>query len=210
MRRLHEDSVTSFVNSPGFGVIRRIEPDERHLRLWTRDETPIAQPGAPFLSAEAEQVTDPPAKLDLAPLREMHLGGVVDFVNPQGFGWIVSRDKVAGFRPHQFSQAPENKSLKVRTVELVGLIKHTEPVVYVSDKLPSMKDARTAARRPLNAFESAGLQMLEQGDDLFVRETAEGIRLLGAVRAVEQCTKCHGGERGDLLGAFSYCLERTK
>ena len=28
------------------------------------------------------------------------------------------------------------------------------------------------------------------------------------IRSVSQCVKCHGGERGDLLGAFSYSLQR--
>ena len=44
---------------------------------------------------------------------------------------------------------------------------------------------------------------------MFVRETSEGVRMLGAIRSVEQCMKCHGGERGDLLGAFSYSLVRS-
>jgi mono/diheme cytochrome c family protein len=53
------------------------------------------------------------------------------------------------------------------------------------------------------------LEKLTAGEHLFIRETSEGIRMLGAVRAVEQCIQCHGGERGDLLGAFSYSLTRT-
>lgn len=35
------------------------------------------------------------------------------------------------------------------------------------------------------------------------------VSALGAIRSIEQCTKCHGGKRGDLLGAFSYSLART-
>jgi mono/diheme cytochrome c family protein len=30
--------------------------------------------------------------------------------------------------------------------------------------------------------------------------------MLGAVRSTRQCVACHGGDRGDLLGAFSYAL----
>ena len=29
------------------------------------------------------------------------------------------------------------------------------------------------------------------------------VRVLGAIRAAKQCIDCHGGGRGDLLGAFS-------
>ncbi len=34
--------------------------------------------------------------------------------------------------------------------------------------------------------------------------------MLGAVRSAKQCVKCHGGSRGDLLGAFSYTLRAEK
>ena len=30
--------------------------------------------------------------------------------------------------------------------------------------------------------------------------------MLGAIRSAKQCVQCHGGQRGDLLGAFSYTL----
>jgi hypothetical protein len=86
---------------------------------------------------------------------------------------------------------------------------HEEPVIYMSNELPNMKDVRKIPTRPLNNFEAAGLERLQKGDDLFIREAKEKIRMLGAVRSIEVCTKCHGGERGDLLGAFSYHLERV-
>jgi hypothetical protein len=207
LKRLHESSVATFINSPGFGSVRRIEPDEMTLRIWDRDEQPIPQPGPPFAFPVSEKDLMEPAKeMDNGPLREMHLNGIVDFVNPQGFGWIESRQKVAGFRPHQFSTVPHTQRLKVRTVELVGILMHDKPIVYISDKLPSMQAARNAPTRSLSPFEAAGLEKLQKGEDLFVSKTVEGLHLLGALRAVEQCIKCHGGERGDLLGAFSYSL----
>ena len=52
------------------------------------------------------------------------------------------------------------------------------------------------------ALEADGLDALRKGDELFVRDH----RMLGAVRATKQCLECHGGNRGDLLGAFSYTL----
>jgi hypothetical protein len=33
--------------------------------------------------------------------------------------------------------------------------------------------------------------------------------MFGAVRAAKQCLKCHFVQRGELLGAFSYVLDRT-
>ena len=64
--------------------------------------------------------------------------------------------------------------------------------------------------RPLDTFESCGLESLRQGEDLFIGGTASELRMLGAVRSIKQCLDCHGGERGDLLGAFSYSLRREK
>jgi hypothetical protein len=32
--------------------------------------------------------------------------------------------------------------------------------------------------------------------------------MVGAIRAVMQCIECHDAERGALIGAFSYMLER--
>ena len=97
----------------------------------------------------------------------------------------------------------------MQAVELVGLLKYDEPVVYISDKLPNMKELADVPKRALNLFESTGLKDLQQGEYLYVRDSTEGLRMLGAVRSVEQCIQCHGGERGDLLGAFSYSLTRS-
>ena len=49
---------------------------------------------------------------------------------------------------------------------------------------------------------SDGLATLRKGEDLYVRED----RMLGSIRSTKQCIACHGGERGVLLGAFSYTL----
>jgi hypothetical protein len=38
--------------------------------------------------------------------------------------------------------------------------------------------------------------------------TTNHIRILGALRASQQCLECHQVRRGDLLGAFSYDIQR--
>jgi hypothetical protein len=72
-----------------------------------------------------------------------------------------------------------------------------------------MKDLREAPTRSLNTFENVGLQKLQQGETLFIRAASDGVWMLGAVRSIDRCVNCHGGERGDLLGAFSYSLAVT-
>jgi hypothetical protein len=133
---------------------------------------------------------------------------VIDFVNPKGFGFIKDRRHVAGFQEHQFSRQPDpTQGWALRTLDLVGLVVHEGPVAYVSANLPRMDELRKAPTRPLDPFETAGLAALRRGEDLFVRDTTDGRRrVLGAIRSGKQCLSCHGGERGELLGAFSYTL----
>ena len=81
-------------------------------------------------------------------------------------------------------------------------------MVDLTEKLPSMAEARTAPVRPLDGFEQRSLARLVEGDDVVVHESTGRLRLLGAIRAVQQCLACHEGPRGALLGAFSYRFAR--
>ena len=65
---------------------------------------------------------------------------------------VQSRERVAGFLPHRFSKVPEATTWQVQRIELVGLLKHPEPVAYLSDRLPAMAELRDAPTRPLDAF----------------------------------------------------------
>jgi hypothetical protein len=212
LQKLHEETTENFVNSSGFGVTRMplgvlnsggydygIEPDKK-IRQPETTEPPIDSPPDSY---------KPIASLDTKPLSEMHFSGLADFVNLRGFGYIKDRDHVAGFRPHRFSQAPKSESLRLKRLELVSLLMHETPAVYVSDELPAMKELKKAPTRSLSDFEAMGIAAIQNGEDLFVRETPDGIHMIGAIRSVSVCGKCHGGERGDLLGAFSYSLQRT-
>ena len=54
------------------------------------------------------------------------------------------------------------------------------------------------------------LEAARAGEDLVAITTGPKVRLLGAVRNMSACVECHGGKRGDLLGAFSYRLAEAK
>jgi len=72
------------------------------------------------------------------------------------------------------------------------------------------QDAADLETRPLDLFETAGVVELSQGKDLYLRHKDNVIRMLGALRATDQCLKCHSdSKRGDLLGAFSYTFVDT-
>ena len=140
-----------------------------------------------------EQLEQDPG-VDRAPLERLHLFSAVGFSRADNDGAHQSRDLLGVRR------------WNVVALDLVGLARHDEPVAYVSKQLPRMKELKNSPTRPLDVFEKLGLERLHAGDDLFVRLAGTDLRMLGALRAADQCLRCHGGARGDLLGAFSYTL----
>src|SRR5262249_37432981 len=116
LRRLHDDSVNSFINSPGFGANRQILPSEKNLQIPPNSaKVPIPSPGTPGMVVSESEISTP-GNVPTSLFREMHLDSVVDFVNVPGFGWILDRNKVAGFLPHRFSKAPQLNTWKVEVV----------------------------------------------------------------------------------------------
>jgi hypothetical protein len=83
---------------------------------------------------------------------------------------------------------------------------HPNPVVYLTDTLPSMEQVRYGKTRLLDYFEGVGLASLREGEDLFIAQKDDTLRMLGALRATKTCQQCHDAQVGDLLGAFSYTL----
>jgi hypothetical protein len=90
----------------------------------------------------------------------------------------------------------------------MGLVVHEQAVVYPSPNLPRMEDVQNIPTRLPDAFERDGLEALKAGEDLFFRGAGDKARMLGSIRATRDCVACHGGTRGDLLGAFTYTLVR--
>lgn len=211
LRQLHEERTHDFINHPGFGVGRT------HSNARTADDirpslyfdTPPAVP-QPTLRDDSSQGADPTSRQPETPLFAMHRSALLDFVNPGGFGLVNRKSRsAAGFVSHRFRSLPASpKPWKIERLELVGLLLKPEPVVYLSPNLPSMDELRRVPTRPLDPFEATALQTLREGEELVVEGTDSRWRMLGSLRNAKQCTACHGGQRGDLLGAFSYVLRR--
>jgi hypothetical protein len=207
---MHAGAVQQFVNSPGFGVGRRLTPTpelfEAQEKLHGDSPDAIPQPSHPYYSSEP---ASGPVQVAGAEFAEVHDTNAVEFLDPFDFGYIRDRQHVAGFQSHHFRRpAQEPRLWKVQRLELVGLLKYDEPVVYLSENLPRMDELRDAPTRPLDAFEQEALNALRRGEDLMVQDGSERMRVLGSLRAVDQCIRCHQVERGELLGAFSYKLVR--
>jgi hypothetical protein len=217
LRQLHERTRKFFVESPGEGPIRRMAtPEEIMLDVWYGAKEPglAEQPGerADFPLSPGEPLSHvQPTRL----LHYYHDEGVSEFLYPRGFGYVKDRAHVSGFKSHGFRGDPypdwrvKDWSWRVQHIQLVGILSHKKPVVYLTDKLPSMEQVRQGKTRPLDVFEEAGLPALREGDDLFLASKGESFRMLGALRATKTCLQCHDAKAGDLLGAFSYTLRRA-
>src|SRR5262249_18745767 len=189
--------VQQFIDSPGFGVGRApFRPNKRSIESEQRDDKepirlPLPEYDDPLKPVTARGQAEPaPGSPPRGLLLGVHDEGLVDFVNPSGFGYIQDRDHVAGFRGHGFSKMPQAKETQrwsIQRLELVSLLKHEQPVAYVSEYLPRMDKLRNAPVRPLDEFETKALEQLERGKDLQVEYTPDRIRMLGSIRALTQC-----------------------
>ena len=123
-------------------------------------------------------------------------------------GHFKTKEAVAGFRSHGFYTNPTRDIGKLKSLQLISLLKFAEPRAYISDHLPRMDQfsAEDFPTRELNAFEKSSLDQIWTEKDLVVKKEGDRVQLLGAIRALDSCTKCHDAVKGELLGAFSYQL----
>jgi hypothetical protein len=200
LARLHNEAVTKFISSPGFGMSRMPVWPQKVIKEWT---IPWWSPG------ELDKETPIAGKKDLelihqASLKDFSTGKLdVPLINagPDLFRIPTEQEKKA------VAAGGKEKTWEIKSLDLVGLVKHKEPVVYVSEKLPDMKDLKDTPTRPADLFEFTAIEALQKGDNLFVRGKDNTIRMLGAIRAAKQCLSCHDANaEGDLLGAFSYTM----
>ena len=218
LRRVHRSTTERFIESSGFGEGRMRYITEARLRIEEPRKIPLQEPYCPEPQNSAELdrlavVIQPSEKVVADSLWGTHSESVLDFVNPEGFGYIKDRDHVAGFQLHHFSGIPsiptkDAKWLLVR-LELVSLLKHEKPMVYLSEYLPKMDELSETAVREPSLFESDSIHKLYSGEDLIVEAANARISMVGSLRAGKQCLECHQAKRGTLLGAFSYEFQRA-
>lgn len=217
--RLHDSQVERFVNNPGFGVARMIFPmGEKEFYFPVRE--PIAQPSRNTTSQSRHAIEHPISMPPFSPILQ-HRNAVVEFAFPIGWGWERKPDEFLGFQSHQFGTHSKYESnpdanwsfeidggWRIASLELIGLLAHPKPTVYMTENLPRMDEAKSAPTRDPDEFETAGLKALAKGQELYFGQsrTEPLLRMVGGLRAAKSCTACHGCREGELLGAFSYTL----
>lgn len=155
----------------------------------------------------------PPAKTGFEPI---HATYVSWFIESEGFG--NSRMISVRKNPPAEWNTGEDKYV-VKAVNLIGIVNHEVPVVYTNflphETMagPAMKSRWAAQTRALDDFEADALKQFIAKKTDVVTNADKGtvgsqMRIVGAIRAQASCIKCHEVEKGDLMGAFSYMLEK--
>ena len=167
---------------------------------------PVPLPAGP--STTGDEPLPLPAALDelaAASAGRYHREAVMLFANVPGWGYVLDRDRVSGFQSHQFDKLPEEPGRpdwQIKRLELVSLLKHDQPSVYISEYLPAMDELREAPVRPLTDFERRGLASLLRGEEIHAEVIAGDVRMVGAIRAAEKCLDCHSVEHGACWECF--------
>lgn len=150
-------------------------------------------------------------------LSEQNRENVANFASPFSLGAVNSQREVRGFQSHAFREQPGGlrpkgmeETWKLQRLELISLLKHVPPAVYVSEHLPAMEELAEARTRPTNAFESEAIAKLRRGEEIVTDAKPDQLRMVGAIRAVAECKKCHQVQLGSLLGAFSYRFQSSQ
>ncbi len=206
---LHAGRLHQFVAANGLGVARMSFLYHSTSEL---DAPPPAPVVLPVLHADdGDPYPNPPPEPSRERIELVHQRSAEQFLSPDWLGYVRSREQVSGFLGHRFATRPETVQEQdvewaIARLELVSLLKFASPQVYLSETLPTMEALKETQTRPLDPFEHMALAALEQGETIVVEQSGEDLRMLGALRATEDCTVCHQVPAGHLLGAFSYRL----
>ncbi len=206
LERLHHDVSLQFTVAAGFGFARMAFVRPGYIDIETPPAISLSQPMEltnQHIDSGTRAVGD-----------KLHNIVVNDFLDSEMMGYVSSHRMAAGFEPHGFRSLESDiepcgtatREWRLVRLELVSLLRHDSPRVYVSDTLPTMDELEEIPHRDLGDFEVTALAQLRFQKDLVAEEQEDRIVMLGALRANSDCLQCHSGERGRLLGAFSYEL----
>jgi hypothetical protein len=137
---------------------------------------------------------------------EMHDSYVKRFVSAEGFG--LTRMMTPHMRDTSGTLDLGRTRYSIESIELVGLLQRSQPVVYLPSLHSSGAAGGTGTKRAPTSFEASALADFRGGKGMASQSEPGALRCIGAVRATEKCLECHENKKaGDLLGAFTYRLK---
>ncbi|QDV41032.1 hypothetical protein Enr13x_08700 [Stieleria neptunia] len=126
---------------------------------------------------------------------------------------FIPQELAADPEENKFDRLLARKDLDELKIHFIHLVSTQRRLAYLEEIRSRFREPHdmerladpSVATRPLNEFETAGLNKLIKGDSLVVERAGECISMLGAIRADTTCVECHSDASvGDILGAFSY------
>jgi hypothetical protein len=225
LKSIHQWELQDFIRSEGFGIGRGVRNGairESGARIEPTETIPFPSVVNKSRSGDSQFVVRYDKLHDRLPgqmlnqtrfenLHQYHQLGVFDFVDPIGWGWIPEKQKAAGFIPHAFhlnqpDTHHDSQKLQLKSLQLVTIDRFDEPRAFVLDHLPRMDEISGEAvpTRGLSEFEKRAIERLRTTEDIVIDDSEDPIRMVGSIRAVEDCLQCHTARRGELLGAFTY------
>ncbi len=186
LTHLHRHAVKLFIDQTGFG--------------FSRMEPPLTDVLNPPKSAADQTTSRVPVVESPAAIKPGADGKKAHYSFARAVGSVAYVPPPPGVK---------GKAWTVKDVQLVGLVKNPEPVVYLTGGAAEagMKTAKAEVRtRRPDEFESKSLEVIRGGGELVQAEKRDGsLRAISGIYAGRQCAKCH--ERpGEMLGAFTYRL----
>ncbi len=219
LKEFHSLTFSQFVSAFGFGVSRMTEIQRHFINYQPPEPPPLDSfPKRPQQQDPPTAIKNPLLAKNIDAVQQRiplpsQLEVVQQFTWDSAWAYVPSGQQAAGFRAHRLIQVPalhgdSPDDWQISRLDLVSLLKFDSPRVYLSEHLPRMEELRNAETRPVDEFEQRALEQLRGGEDIVVDQQHNSIRMVGAVRAATQCLDCHSVRRGELLGAFSYLLDR--
>jgi hypothetical protein len=156
-------------------------------------------------------------------------------VHGKAVAWFVSRPGMGLARvvPPEFYQplsaeivSIHGEKYRVKEMQLLGILKHDPPVAYLIGERflmsphqfgegfmpkPTEEAFKDHPSRPLTPTEQKAISAMKSDsrkDIVPLESTSNSTRIVGSIRAMTSCLECHDVQKDDLLGAFSYTLER--
>jgi hypothetical protein len=185
---LHHNTVEVFIDRPGFGMRRMMLPLEDIVNAPKKSTSTGGKEAVVRSSYPSLWMEDRAKKGE-----DVHFA-IADAAN--------------GGKVNNFMSIDRGGAWKLKKVQLVGLAKNPDPVIYETNKVPGMKNVKDIPTRQPDAFEAAALKAIRDGEGLVIERKGDSARMMGPIFAGASCTKCHD-HAGDLLGAFSYTLEHA-
>jgi hypothetical protein len=181
LANIHQESVRVFIGRLGFGSGRMLLPDINDVV-----KGPQSTPPSPLNDYTQLGLHPALGKSNIHPAMK-------EF--PQM--WETDADRAKGTIVRW----------SLNNLKLIGLSKKTDAKVYLTDRAPSMTERDNIPTRDLNEFERAGLEKLQAGKSVCIENQGQKVRMLGPIYVGASCISCHD-QRGQMLGAFTYELER--